>query len=462
MFDVEIYRARRDHLREGMDSGLVLFPGHEESPMNYRDNPYHFRQESSFLYFFGLDGPGLAGLIDLDENREILFGDDASLDDIVWSGPQTPLSERAQEVGIAGTEPRGKLSEHLAGAREKGRRIHFLPPSRPAVELRLERLLALDSERVSEHASAELTKRVAALRSVKAAEEIAEIEGALEITYEMHTEAMRRGRPGVGEQEIAGLVEGIALSRGGALAFPVIFSVRGEVLHNHHYGNTLEKGDLALHDSGAESAAHYAADITRTFPVGGGFDSRQKEIYELVLGAQEAAIEAVAPSVPFRDIHLLACRRLTAGLKDLGLMRGEVEEAVSAGAHALFLPHGLGHMMGLDVHDMEGLGEDIVGYDESEKRSSQFGLGYLRLARKLEAGFVVTVEPGLYFIPALIDRWRAENTSSDFIDYDKVEDYRDFGGVRIEDDVLVLEKGHRVLGKPIPKEVEEVEDWASR
>lgn len=462
MFDAETYRDRRTRLASSLDSGLVLLMGHGESPMNFKSNPYRFRQESSFLYFMGLDNPGLAALIDVDEGRQILFGDDPTVDDIVWSGPRTPFAEQAEAVAVRETRPFAQLAEVLAEAREKSRKIHLLPPVRPETVLELGRLLALEPEEIESQVSRELVRAVVAQRASKSNEEIAEIEGALEITWGMHTEAMKRARPGVREQDIAGAVEGIAVSRGGALAFPVIFSVRGEVLHNHSYGNIMKEGDLAIHDSGAESPGHYAADITRTIPIGGRFSERQKEVYSIVLAAQEEAIGAVAPGVPFRDIHLLAARRLATGLGELGLMRGDVEAAVEAGAHALFFPHGLGHMMGLDVHDMEGLGEDDVGYDETTERSSQFGLGYLRLARALEPGFVITIEPGIYFIPQLIDRWRAADMHQEFIDYERLEAYRDFGGVRIEEDVLVLDDGRRILGRPIPKDIAEVEDLASR
>jgi Xaa-Pro aminopeptidase len=462
MFDAETYTDRRARLRSSLDSGLILFLGHDESPMNFKDNPYRFRQDSSFLYFLGLDSPGLAGVIDVDEGRQMLFGDDPTVDEIVWTGPRTPFAEQAEAVGVSETGPTSQLAEVLAAAREQDRTIHLLPPLRPQSVLELQRLLALAPEAIDQQVSRQLVKAVIAQRAIKSNEEIAEIEGALEITWGMHTEAMKLARPGVREQEVAGAVEGIAISRGGALAFPVIFSVRGEVLHNHSHGNIMQEGDLAIHDSGGESPGHYAGDITRTIPIGGRFSDRQKEIYTIVHTALEEAIAAVAPGVPFRDIHLLAARRIAVGLGELGLMRGDVEAAVEAGAHALFFPHGLGHMMGLDVHDMEGLGEDDVGYDETTERSSKFGLGYLRLARALQPGFVITVEPGIYFIPQLIDRWRAEGKHEEFIDYERVEVYRDFGGVRIEDDVVVLDEGYRILGRPIPREVEEVEDWASR
>jgi Xaa-Pro aminopeptidase len=430
--------------------------------MNYRDNTYRFRQESSFLYFFGLDSPNLVGLIDLDEGREVIFGDDLTIDDVVWMGPQPAMADRASSVGVAETRPSADLQEVLDAAKSRGREIHYLPCTRDEGLIKLHRWLEIPVDVIDKGASPQMIKAVIDLRSVKSEEELVQIEEALDTTWEMHTQAMLEARPEVTERQIAGRVEGIAVSRGGALAFPVIFSVHGEVLHNHHQPNTLQAGDLALLDTGAEAASHYAGDITRTFPVGGRFNERQKLIYQLVLDAQREAIDSLAPGRRFSDIHLIACRRIVAGLKGLGLVHGDIDEAVSAGAHGLFFPHGLGHMMGLDVHDMEILGEKRVGYDDGQDRSAQFGLSYLRLARKLEPGFVLTVEPGIYFIPELIDRWRAEGQFTEFINYEAVDPWRDLGGVRIEDDFVITENGHRLLGKPIPKAIAEVEDWTSR
>jgi Xaa-Pro aminopeptidase len=462
MLAVETYQQRRAQLREAVGSGLILFLGHDESPMNYRDNPYPFRQDSSFLYFFGLDSPGLAGIIDAETDADTLFGDDATLDDIVWTGPQTVLQERAAAVGVAQCHPHQALSEVLAAAIDHGRTVHFLPPNRSQTTLELQRLLRVPAADVPQLVSRSLIEAVVAQRSIKSEEEVSEIEKALALSHDMHTLAMRLTRPGVKEQEVVGAAEGLLLSHGSAVAFPVIFSVRGEILHNHRHDNVMQDGQLALHDSGAIAPTYYASDITRTFPVGGRFSQRQAQIYNIVLRAQEAAIEAVAPGVKFEDIHQLAGKILAQGLVELGLLRGSSEEIVAAGAHALFFPHGLGHMMGLDVHDMEGLGEDFVGYDKEVSRSSQFGRSALRLAKVLEPGFVVTIEPGLYFIPELIERWKSETKLESFIDYNEVVKWQDFGGVRIEDDVLVTEDGHRILGKPIPKTISEVEEHASQ
>lgn len=461
MFAAEVYAKRREKLRKQVHSGVILFLGNEESPMNYRDNQYTFRQDSSFLYFWGLDHPGLAAIIDIEEGREVLFGDNPTVADIVWTGPQPLLQERARLVGVVTTEPMSNLREALIRAVRLGRTIHFLPPYRHENLLKLERLSGIHPGVAHEYVSREFIAAVVAQRSIKTAGEIAEIESALEISYEMQTMAMKASKPGVYEREVAGAMHGLALSRGGNIAFPIIFSIHGETLHNHHHGNLMKAGDIVVNDSGAESALHYASDLTRTFPVSGKFSDRQKEVYRIVQNAQQKAIEALKPGIRFRDIHLLACTVLATGLKDLGLMKGDPKEAVHQGAHALFFQCGLGHMMGLDVHDMEDLGEQFVGYEELQ-RSPQFGLCYLRLAKALKPGFVLTVEPGLYFIPQIIDHWKAEKTLEQFINYEAVEGFRNFGGVRIEDDVLVTETGHKLLGKPVPNTIEGIEEQCVR
>lgn len=461
MFSDSLYRQRRDRLRSQVEGGLILFPGHGESPMNYADNPYPFRQDSSFLYFFGLDFPNLAAVMDLEEGKEIVFGDDVTLDDLIWMGRQPTLKKRSEAIGVEEILPFGQLQSVVEAAVQRGRTIHFAPPCRYENIGRIGEVLGIEPARVADHVSEPLIRAIVGQRSVKSPEEIEEIESALEITFEMQTRAMAMAKPGVYEREVAGAMEGIALSWGGRLAFPTIFSIRGEILHNHFHGNRMSEGDLAVNDSGAETSLHYASDITRTLPIGGKFTEKQKDIYRIVLDAQEKAIEAVKPGVEFRRIHRLACELLVSGLQELGIMKGNPEEAVEAGAHTLFFPCGLGHMMGLDVHDMEGLGEDYVGYTESIKRKPEFGWRSLRLAKALEPGFVITVEPGIYFIPELMDRWEVERKHESFINYERLEKYRDFGGIRIEDDVLVVDDGCRVLGKRIPKSVEVVEQMAS-
>jgi Xaa-Pro aminopeptidase len=461
MLVAETYTQRRERLRTQMASGLILLLGNDQSPMNYTDNAYPFRQDSSFLYFFGLDEPGLAAVIDVDEGTEYLFGDDPTVEDVVWTGPQTPLREKAQAVGVAQTLPLGSLESVLKKASGPGRTIHFLPPYRAEHILKISELLNLPAEGVAEQISEALIRAVVAQRSVKTPEEIAQIAAALDISYEMQTAAMKMARPGIVEREIAGAMEGIAVSRGVRFAFAPIVSVHGETLHNPFHNNVLKPGDIAVNDSGAESLLRYASDITRTIPIGGRFSQRQREIYSIVFDAQEKAIAAIKPGVEFREIHRLACVILVAGLKDLGLLKGDPAEAVEAGVHTLFFQCGLGHMMGLDVHDMENLGEEYVGYTDTIKKRPEFGWRSLRLAKALEPNYVVTVEPGIYFIPTLIDRWKAERKHEAFIDYATVDTYRDFGGIRLEDDVLVTDAGFRVLGQPIPKTLAEVEALAS-
>lgn len=461
MFEPNVYIERRRRLRADVGSGLILFLGNQLSPVNYPDNQYPFRQDSSFLYFIGLNDPGLAAVIDAGQGNECVYGDDLTVDDIIWTGPQPPLQEKSQAVGISETAPLDQLQLMLDKAVAQDRQIHFLPQYRPENVLKIQRLLAIHPAVVQDHVSEQLIRAVVAQRSIKSTDEIKQIEAALEMSYEMQTTAMRMSAPGVYERQVAAEMERIVLSHGGRLSFPTIFSIHGETLHNHSHGNRMSAGDIAVNDSGAETSLGYASDITRTIPVSGTFSQRQREIYAIVLESQTRAIEAAKPGVEFRNVHSLASEVLVSGLKDVGLVTGDVGEAVEAGVHTLFFQCGLGHMMGLDVHDMEGLGEDFVGYTDTIKRNPEFGWRSLRLGKALEPGFVITVEPGLYFIPELIDRWKAEQKNAEFINYDAVEKYKDFGGIRIEDDVLITETGCRVLGKPIPRTIEEVEAMSS-
>ncbi len=457
MFDSATYTKRRQLLRKNVKSGIIIFPGNEESPMNYNANMYAFRQDSTFLYYFGIDQANLIGVIDCDENKDYLFGDDFTVEDIVWMGPQKSIKEKAVMAGVKNSKPLSALQEIVDAAIAGSRAVHYLPQYRWNNILMISTLLGIKHEFVKRYCSVKLLESVVAQRSVKSSEELKEIEYALDIAYEMHTYAMRVSRPGMYEREIAGAIEGIALSIGKGVSFPVIFSINGQTLHNHYHDNKLKDGDLVVNDSGAQSLLYYASDITRSFPAGKKFTQRQKEIYSIVLKSQMEAIKMIKPGVRFKDVHLHAAKVITTGLRELGLMKGSVNEAVNAGAHALFFPHGLGHMLGLDVHDMEGLGENFVGYSKEVKRSDQFGLAYLRLARPLQPGFVFTVEPGIYFIPELIDKWKAEKKHTKFINYEKVERYKNFGGIRIEDNIVVDKRGHRVLGKPIPKTIDDVE-----
>ncbi|MBN2863852.1 MAG: aminopeptidase P family protein [Bacteroidales bacterium] len=457
MFKSDVYIKRREALHGLMKEGLGLFIGNIEAPMNYPANTYHFRQDSDFLYFFGLDLPGFAGLMDFDSGKDWIFGNDIDIDDIIWMGPQPTVRDLALGCGITDTAPMPKLEDTLKDALSKERKIHFLPPYRGETKMIMGSLLKENPCRMKTNVSAELIKAVVSLRSVKEKEEIAEIEKAVDIAYEMHVTAMKMCKPGIKEQEISGTIEGIALAKGSGTSFPVILSMNGQTLHNHYHGNILRKGKMMVTDAGAETNMHYASDITRTTPVGGRFSQLQKDVYEIVLKANTEAIKAIRPGLSNRDVHIMACKIIASGMKDLGLMKGDVDSAVETGAHSLFMPHGLGHMMGLDVHDMEGLGENNVGYSDKVKRSDQFGHAFLRFALPYKPGHVFTVEPGCYFIPELIDKWRSEGKYREFINYSRIEKYMSIGGIRIEDNILVTEKGHKLLGKPIPKTVEEVE-----
>jgi len=440
-----------------MDEGILLFPGNEESAMNYRDNTYHYRQDSSFLYFFGINKPGFYGWCDVDSGEDRIYGDDFGIDDIIWMGGQPSVKELSAEVAVDHTGPVKALKEALRTALQSGRRVHILPPYRGDHIVTLSALMDVDCTRVRDQVSEELIRAVVKLRAAKDKYEIGEIEKALEVAGQMHTTAMKMAFPGNYERDLAGTIEGIALASGGPVSFPVILSMDGQIMHNHSHHQELVQGRIVVCDAGAETPMCYASDITRSYPVGGKFNLQQKEIYEIVLEANVKTMEASRPGITYKEIHLMAARIIAGGLKALGLMKGDVDEAVEAGAHALFFPHGLGHMMGLDVHDMEGLGENYVGYDDRVKRSKQFGLAYLRMGRELEPGFVVTNEPGCYFIPELIDIWKGEKRLEQFINYDRLNAYRKFGGIRIEDDVLITAGGSRVLGTPIPKTVQEVE-----
>jgi Xaa-Pro aminopeptidase len=457
MFQKEVYWQRRKRLHDLVDGGILLLPGNEESSMNYKSNTYHFRQDSSFLYFFGISQSGLAGLCDLDSGDDILYGDDLEIDDIIWMGEHPTLKELAALVGVQKTKGYAELSRDLQQAVQQGRKIHILPTYRGDHIVSLSGLLNFSIKEVNRIVSEDFIKAVVELRSVKDEFEIAEIIKAVDVAYLMHTTAMKMGFAGNFESELAGAVEGIALSHGGAAAFPIILSMDGQTLHNHNHSNELVAGRMVVTDAGAETSMGYASDITRTFPVGGKFSSRQKEIYEIVLKANMEAIDNSKPGITNLDLHIGAAKTIASGLKDLEILMGNVDDIVEAGAHALFFPHGLGHMLGLDVHDMENLGENYVGYPNSQ-RSDQFGLAYLRMGRELKSGFVITIEPGCYFIPPLINLWKKEGKHKDFINYSKAEQYLGLGGVRIEDDLLITDTGHKVLGIPIPKTVEEVED----
>jgi len=456
MFNKNIYQDRRNVLRHRISTGLVLFLGHAESPVNFADNCYRFRQDSSFLYYTGISHPDLALVLDCDTGQECLFGHDYTMDEIVWMGPQPSIAQRAGQSGINGTMDIFHLKSVLETAVKQGRPVHFLPPYRDHHKIRLMELMGTPLCAMEGMASLELIQAVVAQRLYKSDEEVAQIESAVNTTVGMHATAITMALPGMTEARVAAEVERVAKAFDHELAFPIIATVNGQTLHNHDHCNVLKEGQLFLLDAGAETLMGYAGDLTTTFPVSPAFTNQQRDIYEIVLSAHDKAVSLLAPGTPFKEIHFAACLELAKGLKDLGLMKGDVASAVEAGAHAMFFPTGLGHLMGLDVHDMENLGEVWVGYD-GEPKSDQFGLKALRLARALEEGFVLTIEPGIYFIPQLMDMWRSEGRFSEFINYDALEAYRAFGGIRNEENYLITKTGYRRLGKAKPRTVHEVE-----
>lgn len=455
LFSKETYIERRNRLKKLMGSGVLLFLGNEESSSNFKDNWYPFRQDSTFLYFFGLNMPGLAAIIDVEQDLEIIYGDNLTTEELIWHGVHPKLSDLAITVGIKTANPKNELSKFLK--KSANSQIHFLPPYRPENTQKLAEWLQIPIQEIPSRADVDFIKAVVALRSIKTEEEIVEINKAVDISVRMHKKVMQEAKPGMKEYQLLGLVTSEALASGGHLSFPPIITIDGQTLHNHNYSNTLTLGKMLLGDFGAESAMRYAGDITRTFPVGPKFSPTQKEIYQIVYSAYQKAVAALKPGIRFKDVHLLACKKLAEGLKELGLMKGNLEDAVNQGAHALFFQCGLGHMMGLDVHDMEDLGEEFVGYTDELKKSKQFGLKSLRLGKELEKGFVVTIEPGIYFIPQLMDQWQAEKLHTEYINYDKLKEYRGFGGIRVEDAYLITESGSKLLGSHLETEIEEVE-----
>ena len=456
MFKDQIYLKRRNQLRKDVCQGIILLLGNDESPMNYADNPYYFRQDSSFLYFFGMNRPGLYAILDTEQENEAVYGDDFTVEDFVWRGKQPTIAENASLAGIKKTYNLKALKEHVDKALQAGRKIHFLPPYRKEHIFKLHYLLGLDLNLITESPSIPLIIAVVTQRSIKSPEEIFEIEKAVNTSVDMHVSAIKMVHPGMKEVDVAAEMEKIALATEGNISFPVIATVSGQFLHNHFHGNTIKSGDLFLLDCGAETAMGYAGDLSTTFPVNLTFSNRQREIYQVALEAHYTAVKALKPGVRFAEIHRLACLKIVTGLKDLGFMKGDPEEAVQAGAHALFFPCGTGHMMGLDVHDMENLGEIYVGY-EGQPKSIQFGLKSLRLGRVLQPGFVLTVEPGIYFVPELIDQWKYEGKFKEFLNYEKIETFKDFGGLRNEEDYLITPEGRKLLGKSKPITITEIE-----
>lgn len=460
LFSKSTYVERRNELKKLVGSGLIVLFGNNDSPANYPSNTYKFRQDSSFLYYFGLHRNGLVGVIDVDNDREYLVGDEIDIEDIVWYGSVTSVAEMAEMTGVARTAAMRELPAIVESAKAQGEEVHFLPPYRFDNQIQIMDLLGIHPSQQKAAASLKLIAAVVKMRTTKTEEEIAELERAAEIGYEMHTTAMRLCRPGITEQYIGGMVDGIANAYGCMVSFQTIATQHGEVMHGNPSPAKLEAGRLMLVDAGAETNENYCSDNTRTTPVSGLFTQKQKDIYNIVVECHDHVLEVAKPGVKWWDVHFAVCRIITERLQQLGLMKGDVEESLKAGAHAMFLPHGLGHSMGMDVHDMEGLGQVYVGFDDEVRPSTQFGTNALRFGRRLQKGFVVTDEPGIYFIPALIDDWKKNGTNAQFLNFDKIDEYRDFGGIRIEDDVLITDEGCRFIGsKRIPYHVEDVEEF---
>ena len=465
MFSKDVYIRRRRTLlakmKEAGQSGLILFVGNAEAPAQYKDNCYKWRQDSSWLYFMGLDEPLMAAILDIDSGSETLFADDVEIDDIIWMGPQPSVRSKADAVGIAHTAPYGALGQAIALARKSARKIHFLPPSRYYNTLKLMELLGC--QQTGKEASEALVKAVISMRLIKEDIEIEAIDAACALGYEMHSVARDSIALGLVEQEIVGKMEGVALAKGWGVSFPTILTQHGETLHNHGHAAVIEPGRLMVIDAGVESNEHYASDFTRTYPTSGKFTARQREIYQLVYDCNELAFSLTRPGITYREVHLATARKMLEGLQALGIVKGDLDEMVAEGIAGLFQPHGLGHNMGLDVHDMEDLGENLVGYDPDQTRATQLGLRSLRMARRLVPGHVITDEPGIYFIPALIEKFKKEGLGKDFVNYAKLEGYYDFGGIRIEDDVLVTADGARRLGpRRLPASPDEVEAAMAR
>ena len=460
MFDTATYIRRRNELKKLVKEGIILLFGNNESPANFPNNGYYpFRQDSSFLYYFGLQRDGLVGVIDIDNDRDILIGNDIDIEDIVWYGSVESMDEMRQRCGAHETMPMKALKTICNEALGKHRKIHFLPPYRHDIKILIFDLLGIHPSQQKDAAGMDLIKAVVKMRSTKEEQEIEELERAAVIGYKMHTTAMRLTKPGVTEKFVSGQVDGIAHSYGSMVSFPTIYTQHGEILHGAPSMNILEEGRLVLCDAGAETINNYCSDNTRTIPVNGKFTQQQLEIYSIVEACHDHALKIAKPGMKYADVHFAVCRLMFDRLKELGLAKGDTEEAVKAGAHAIFLPHGLGHMMGMDVHDMENLDQINVGFDEEIRPNlEQFGTNCLRMGRRLEAGFVVTDEPGIYFIPALIDAWKAKGHCKNFLNFDKLEAYKDFGGIRIEDDLLITKDGCRFIGKDrIPYHPKDIE-----
>ena len=461
MFAKEVYARRRRTLlakmREAGENGIILLVGNAEAPAQYKDNCYKWRQDSTWLYYMGLDDPMYAAVLDIDSGDETVYADDVEIGDIIWMGPQPSVQSKAERVGVAKSAPYGEVDKVVKAAVAAGRKVHHIAPSRYFNTIRLTEMLG------KVQPSETLTKAIISMRLIKEIEEITAIDHACDLGYKMHSVARDSIRLGIVEQEIVGKMEGVALAEGWGVSFPTILTQHGETLHNHIHDKVIEPGKLMVIDAGVESNEHYASDFTRTYPTSGRFTQKQREVYQIVCDCNELAFRLVKPGITYREVHLATARKMLEGLSALGLVHGDLDEMVALGIAGLFQPHGLGHNMGLDVHDMEDLNENWVGYDPDQTRAKQLGLGSLRMARRLLPGHVITDEPGIYFIPALIEQWKQEGTGKDFVNFDKLESYYDFGGIRLEDDVLVTLDGARRLGeKRLPIHPDDVEKAMKR
>ena len=457
LFESAVYTRRRSVLKKKIAAGLIILMGNEESGMNYKDNWYPFRQDSNFLYYFGINTASLVAVIDADSGEEIVFGNELTIEDIVWTGPLPSLGEMAAAVGVTKTQSYNNVETIIRSAMASGRQIHFIPPYRPENKIKLTQWLQVAVDGVNQMVSVPLIKAIISQRACKEECEVAEMHKASIISADMHLAAMRYAKAGMKEYEVMAKVKEAAYAQNASLSFHPIVTIHGETLHNVYSGNTIQEGQMILCDAGAATDMNYAGDLTCTFPVGKKFTGRQKEIYEIVLHAHQTSVAMLKPGVLFKDVYLNASQKIVEGMQQLGVMKGNAAEAVAAGAHAMFFQCGLGHMIGLDVHDMEDLGEPYVGYTDELKKSTQFGMKSLRLGRALEPGFTLTVEPGIYMIPQLMDKWEAENKFTEFINYPALQSYRDFSGIRVEEDYLITETGCRLLGKKLPMTVAEVE-----
>ncbi|MCE2996129.1 MAG: Xaa-Pro aminopeptidase [Flammeovirgaceae bacterium] len=458
LFEKSIYAERRNRLKQLVGNGLIVLPGNDDVGMNYRDNTYPFRQDSTFLYYFGLNTTGLCGVIDIDSGNEYIFGDDVTVEDIVWTGPLPTVHEMANAVGVHQTFLAQAVADFLQQAQNQNRAIHYLPPYRGGQVLKLCTYLNQSVKEIEAGASLPLIKAIVSQRQYKEDIELQEMDHATRVSVDMHLAAMKFARPGMKEYEVIAKLREVAQANNCGLSFNPIVTVRGETLHNLYSGNTLTEGQLLLVDSGANNDMLYAGDLTTTYPVGKKFTAQQREVYETVLKSYKSSVALLKPRVLFKDVYVNACLEIVEGMKAIGLMKGNAHDAVQAGAHALFFQCGLGHMIGLDVHDMENLGEQYVGYTDEIKKSTQFGMKSLRLGKALEAGFTFTVEPGVYFIPQLMDQWKAEGKFLEFINYSALHAYRNFGGIRVEECYSITQHGARLLGKKLPLELTEVED----